>query len=59
MGDSVGLQVIAEGVETQQQSDFLTERGCTVLQGYRFSPALPAAQLEHWLQQRLLSHSLT
>lgn len=38
------LEVVAEGVETAEQVDFLRKRGCHRLQGYYFSPALPAEQ---------------
>lgn len=40
------LTVVAEGVETQMQLDFLKERGCDLVQGYYFSKALPADEFE-------------
>lgn len=40
LADTQGLQVIAEGVETREQLNLLTERGITLMQGYYFSPAL-------------------
>lgn len=43
---SLGLKVIAEGVETQAQKDFLAEQGCLAYQGYYFSQALPAPEFE-------------
>ena len=42
MAHSLGLQVIAEGLETEAQRNFLHEQGCLLYQGYLFSPALPA-----------------
>jgi diguanylate cyclase (GGDEF)-like protein/PAS domain S-box-containing protein len=43
---SLGLEVIAEGVESAQQRNFLLERGCRLYQGYLFSRPVPIAQLE-------------
>lgn len=41
MGHSLGQKIIAEGVETEQQLEYLTRRGCDIIQGYYFSPPLP------------------
>jgi len=41
LGQSLGLAVIAEGVETMQQRDFLADSGCASYQGYYFSRPLP------------------
>ena len=48
---SLGLSVIAEGVETEAQRDFLAENGCTTFQGYFFSPPLPPGEFARFVQQ--------
>jgi EAL domain-containing protein (putative c-di-GMP-specific phosphodiesterase class I) len=55
MAQSLKLDVVAEGVETQQQVDFLRARGCHAAQGYFFSKPLPADQAGAWLVRRLAS----
>ena len=49
LAQSLSLQVVAEGVETQAQRDFLLEQGCEYFQGYLFSRPLPLEQLERYL----------
>ena len=44
LGHSLGLKVIAEGVETAAQHAFLAEIGCDAFQGYHFGHPMPAAQ---------------
>lgn len=46
LGRALGLQVIAEGVETDAQRRFLARCGCHEFQGWLFAPALPAEQFE-------------
>jgi diguanylate cyclase (GGDEF)-like protein len=41
MAQQLGLRVVAEGVEQEDQMDFLNSRGCTEYQGFLFSPAVP------------------
>lgn len=55
MGKACGLQVTAEGVETEDQRRILTELGYIRGQGYLFSRPKPEAELPHLLQQMLNS----
>jgi diguanylate cyclase (GGDEF)-like protein len=50
MAHKLGLRVIAEGVETAGQKDWLKTAGCDYAQGYYFSPPLPPEQFEHLLR---------
>jgi diguanylate cyclase (GGDEF)-like protein len=43
LGHSLGLKVVAEGVENEGQREFLRASGCDEMQGFLFSPAVPAA----------------
>ena len=52
MGHSLGLTIVAEGVETRDQYDFLRAHGCDRVQGYYFSRPVDAARLEQLLQGR-------
>ena len=47
---SLYIEVVAEGVETTDQRDFLVSRGCALLQGYLFHAALPPAKMEALLR---------
>ncbi len=49
LGHRLDLEVIAEGVETAEQLDFLRIRGCDQMQGYLFSKPLPPAELVRFL----------
>jgi diguanylate cyclase (GGDEF)-like protein len=51
MADRLGLDCIAEGVETSVQSRVLLQRGCTTAQGYYFSPPLPAEDIEELMER--------
>ncbi|HEY1392507.1 MAG TPA: EAL domain-containing protein, partial [Methylibium sp.] len=51
---SLGLRVVAEGVESMRQMEVLHRLGCSVMQGFLFSRALPPEELEQWLQQTVL-----
>ena len=49
LGQSMGLNVIAEGVETEGQHEFLRSHGCDAFQGYLFSRPLPLHKFEQFL----------
>ncbi|MFT5182370.1 MAG: EAL domain-containing protein (putative c-di-GMP-specific phosphodiesterase class I) [Alphaproteobacteria bacterium] len=58
LGQSLGLEVIAEGVETQEQLDFLQRKDCDQVQGFYFSPPLPPDEFAVWFNQKQLQQKL-
>ena len=50
LGQALGLRIVAEGVETDKQQDFLTRLGCDSLQGYLLGQPVPAEQFMDKLQ---------
>jgi diguanylate cyclase (GGDEF)-like protein/PAS domain S-box-containing protein len=56
MGKALGLSVIAEGVETEAQQDFLDRNGCHIHQGYLFSRPLPHAEFEQFMNLKTALH---
>lgn len=52
MAHSLNMNVIAEGVETEQQMVFLMENGCWCIQGYLFSPPVTSASIAHMLMEQ-------
>ncbi|MBI3902610.1 MAG: EAL domain-containing protein [Nitrosomonadales bacterium] len=51
MADNLSMEVIAEGVETQEQRDFLEHMGCMLYQGYLFSKPVPLDEFEQLLKR--------
>jgi diguanylate cyclase (GGDEF)-like protein/PAS domain S-box-containing protein len=51
LGRSLEIEVVAEGIETQMQHDFLVGRGCAYGQGYLYSPAVPARRVACLLRE--------
>ncbi len=51
LGRNLGLEVVAEGVETLAQRDWLVENGCDVMQGFLVSPAVTAEQARAFAAQ--------
>ncbi len=51
--DSLGVPVVAEGVETKEQLDLLKEMGCDIVQGYYFSKPVPAEEFEKFIEEKI------
>ncbi|MCI0506655.1 MAG: EAL domain-containing protein [Gammaproteobacteria bacterium] len=59
LGHSLRLKVVAEGVETEKQLNYLRDRGCDEVQGFYFSCPVPPAEYERWyLNQAQLPRNL-
>jgi EAL domain-containing protein (putative c-di-GMP-specific phosphodiesterase class I) len=52
LAKSMGLKVIAEGVETEAQRIFLSRHGCGAYQGFLISPPLPSDQFRELMRKR-------
>jgi EAL domain-containing protein (putative c-di-GMP-specific phosphodiesterase class I) len=52
MRSQLGLAVVAEGVETEGQANFLRQCGCHELQGYLISRPVPANEFERFLERQ-------
>lgn len=50
MGHSLGLRIVGEGVETEEQLAFLRSRGCDEFQGYLFSKTVPPEVIGHMIK---------
>lgn len=52
MTENLKLDVIAEGVETQEQIDLLTELGCHLMQGYFYGKPMKSSDVNEWIEER-------
>ncbi len=59
LAQSLGLGVIAEGVETAEQRDFLAGAGCPAFQGYLFSRPVPVETLDKLLRERTTARPIS
>lgn len=50
LATNLNLEIIAEGVETEEQRKLLVELGCPYQQGFLYSPAIPAEEMEQYLR---------
>lgn len=50
LATTLELDLVAEGIETEAEKDFLCSVGCCRMQGYLFSPPVPAAEFEKLLK---------
>ncbi|WP_372873077.1 EAL domain-containing protein [Shewanella sp.] len=57
MGKSLGMRLVAEGIETEEQLAFLQMLGSDYGQGYHISRPLPFDELTRWIENRLTQHS--
>lgn len=53
MGSELELEVVAEGIETQKQWMLMKQYGCTIFQGFLFSPPVSSAQFMQFIEQGL------
>ena len=56
MAHKLGMKAVAEGVETEEQLNFLRERGCDEFQGFHICRPLPADEIEEYLNQSGKDH---
>ena len=57
LAQSLGLELMAEGVETQEQRDFLMRHGCDSYQGFLYSKALPIGELDAFITAHFVSRA--
>ncbi|MCU7843192.1 MAG: EAL domain-containing protein [Candidatus Thiodiazotropha sp. (ex Monitilora ramsayi)] len=57
LAHNLGLEVVAEGVETNEQRDFLAAHNCDYLQGYLFCKPMPAEDITRFIKEHKAYHS--
>lgn len=58
MGQTMKMKVVAEGVETEEQLEFLRSENCDFIQGYYISKPLPATEFAQWFRQTYPANTL-
>ncbi|MGX9461547.1 EAL domain-containing protein [Shewanella sp. A14] len=53
---NLSLEVVAEGVESQEQLDQVVQRGCHIIQGYYFAKPMPKIDIEHEIKRQALAN---
>lgn len=53
MAGKLGLQTVAEGIESLEDWRFLQESGCTFAQGWLLAKPMPSSQVKDWLNDHL------
>lgn len=57
LGHSLGIRIVAEGVEVEEQADFLLQINCDELQGYLYGRPMESGEFEHLLRRQLSTAS--
>jgi EAL domain-containing protein (putative c-di-GMP-specific phosphodiesterase class I)/FixJ family two-component response regulator len=58
IGHALGMKVVGEGVETEEQLNFLRSNGCDIAQGYFFTRPLPVKHMQAWLHAYRSEHAV-
>ena len=51
MAESLNLEVIAEGIESDKQAEFFKDKHCAIFQGFKYGKPMPSTQFINWLTQ--------
>ena len=54
LAGKLGIHIVAEGIETEQQLVYLRQVNCDMVQGYIFSKPLPVPEFETWCRENVL-----